>query len=256
MQVYRTEARSAWDQRWCADPEKVADAKAKQEEQKKNKPKSGMSLGSEGSGERRGGMSLSISLNVPVDIDAMCAVWARRAPWREMFAYAETTDEAWGAMLAVTELRRVSAPQAEIEAAEAAQRAAYGAFRAVGAKMLARGGDRVAGVDVQIATSKFGYEQFSKVFSGGDMLAVGNYVDVSGTVRNTGTAPAKVGALMLALVDRLEQPLVSYRLDNAMELAPGEQRPFSARVFFQEPVRRKSDKDIPPWQVRVGAFGG
>jgi hypothetical protein len=101
----------------------------------------------------------------------------------------------------------------------------------------------------------------SKVFDGADVSQVGFYVDVSGLVRNTSGAPREVGALMLALVDRLEQPLLTFRLDESMQLAAGEAREFRHRVYLAEPIRlaesiRREAGQTPAWQVRIGAVGG
>lgn len=129
----------------------------------------------------------------------------------------------------------------------------YAAFRALGAKTLARAGGSVPDVEIAIASSTFGYDQMSKAFDGADISQVGFYVDVAGSIRNTAQAPRQVGALMLALVDRLEQPLLTFRLDEAVALAPGETREFKHRVYFSDPVRRGDSKEAPPWQVRIGA---
>jgi hypothetical protein len=252
VRVYRAEAESAWGLRMCSDPEELAKAKAKEEA--KSGTKSSMKVGADGSGERRSGGSISIGVSMKVDLDLMCAAWAKRAPWREMFAMAETADEAWGAMLAAAEQRRQGS--ADADAAETASRGAYAAFREAGAKLLARGGPRAEGVSVAVTQSSFGYEPISKAFDGkADISSIGYYVDVTGEMRNTGATPKKISGLMLALVDRLEQPLLTYRIGETAELAPGEARPFKSRVFLPDPVQRKSQKDTPPWQVRVGAIG-
>ena len=191
------------------------------------------------------------------DASLMCAAWTRRLPWRESFALAEATDEAWGAMLAVGEMQRQrtagNATQADVEAADAAWRRAYADFRTLGARTLARAGGSTPGVSVEIASSKFGYDQMSKVFDGADISQVGFYVDVSGVLRNTTAEPRKVGALMLALVDRLEHPMLTFRLDEEVDLRAGEAREFKQRVYFTDPMRRWDSKDAPAWQVRIGA---
>lgn len=252
--VYRNEAQSAWNLRMCGNPDEVAEAKAKQDA-KTSKPKAGdMKVEATGGGERRGGGSISLNFDMKADIDAMCAAWARRAPWRQTFAMAETTDEAWGAMLAAEDARRRNAPAAEIASADAASQAAYTAFREAGAKLLTRGTTKPEGVTVTATESTFGYEPMSKAFDGADISTVGKYVDVKGEIRNTSSSPQAITGVMIALVDRLEQPLLTYRVGLEAIIAPGETRPFAQRVFFEEPVRRKSDKDTPPWQVRLGAL--
>jgi hypothetical protein len=246
--VYRGEAESAWNLRACGKPgEDPSDTP--------NQPRRAFEIGPGGGGERR---SLSISINLGrFNAEGLCSAWSRRLPWRESFALAEATDEAWGAKLAAEELtRRLGAglaTEAEANTAVEAARRAYETFRALGARTLARAGGSVQDVEVAIASSTFGYDQMSKAFDGADISRIGFYVDVSGSVRNTAEAPRQVGALMLALVDRLEQPLLTFRLDEQVTLGPGETREFRHRVYFNDPVRRGDSKDAPPWQVRIGA---
>ncbi len=248
--IYRSEAESAWNLRACGKPEEdVA------EDEKKG---GGLRMGADGAGERRG---FSISLGVSkLNAQGLCSAWARRLPWRESFALAEATDEVWGTLLAAEEMKRRLganlATQAEADAAEHAAAKAYAAFRALGSATLARAGGGVPGVTLDIASSMFGYEQMSKVFDGADVSQVGNYVEVAGVIRNSTAEPREIGALMLALVDRLEQPLLTFRLEEKVQLAPGETRPFSHRVFFSEPMRREDSKEPPAWQVRIGAVAG
>lgn len=251
--IYRSEAESTWNLRSCGKPKE----ELSEEDKKKGR---GLRMGADGGGERRG---FSISLGMSrFKADGLCAAWARRLPWRESFALAEATDEAWGAMLASEEMKRRQATnlatQAEVEAAEEAARRSYTTFRALGSRTLARAGGSVPGVTLEIASSNFGYEQLSKVFDGADVSQVGFYVDVSGNIRNTANEPRQIGALMLALVDRLEQPLLTFRLDDEVSLAPGETREFNHRVYLAEPIRlaesiRREDGQTPAWQVRIGA---
>ncbi|HEY7800819.1 MAG TPA: hypothetical protein VIA80_18775 [Hyphomonadaceae bacterium] len=251
--IYRNEAQSTWNLRNCAKPKE----EAREKDQKSDR---GLKMGADGGGERRG-FSISIGLD-RLKADGLCAAWARRLPWRESFALGEATDEAWGALLAAEEMRRQRAAervsQADVDAAEAASARAYANFRELGARTLARAGTSVPDVAVEIASSNFGYEQMSKVFDGADISQVGFYVEVAGAVRNTGTAQRNVGALMLALVDRLEQPLLTFRLDESMQLAAGEAREFTHRVYLAEPIRlaesiRREEGQTPAWQVRIGA---
>jgi hypothetical protein len=248
--IYRNEAESAWNLRACGNPgEDPADDP--------NKPQGAFKVAPGGGGERR---SVSISINLgKFNRAGLCAAWSRRLPWRESFELGEATDEAWGAMLAADEMKRRRASglatQVEVDNADDALRRDYAAFRALGAKTLARAGGSVEGVEIVIASSNFGYDQVSKAFDGADISRVGFYVDVAGTLRNQATTPRQIGALMLALVDRLEQPLLTFRLDDEIALGPGETRQFEHRVYFSDPVRRKDAKDPPPWQVRVGAVG-
>jgi hypothetical protein len=251
--IYRNEAQSTWNLRNCAKPKEEAEAEGQ-------KPDRGLKMGADGGGERRG-FSISIGLD-RLKADGLCAAWARRLPWRESFALGEATDEAWGALLAAEEMRRQRAAervsQADVDAAEAASARAYANFRELGARTLARAGTSVPDVAVEIASSNFGYEQMSKVFDGADISQVGFYVEVAGAVRNTGPAQRDVGALMLALVDRLEQPLLTFRLDESMQLAAGEAREFTHRVYLAEPIRlaesiRREEGQTPAWQVRIGA---
>jgi hypothetical protein len=251
--IYRSEAESAWSLRSCARP------KEPEEENIKGR---GLRMGADGAGERRG---FSISLGASrFNTEGLCPAWKRRLPWRESFALAEATDEAWGALLAAEEMKRSHAANlatsAEVEAAEEAARRAYAAFRALGAATLARAGGSVPGVALEIAASSFGYEQMSKVFDGADVSQVGFYVEVAGVVRNTTNEPRRIDALMLALVDRLEQPLLTFRLDEQIALGPAERREFRERVYLAEPIRlaesiRREDGRTPAWQVRIGAVG-
>ncbi len=248
--IYRTEAESAWTQRACGTPggDPANDP---------NKPRDAFQIAPGGGGERRG-VSVSINLG-KFNRKGLCAAWSRRLPWRESFALGEAAGEAWGAMLAVEEMRRLQssglASQAEVANADIGFHREYATFRALGAKALARAGMNVEDVEVAITSSSFGYDQLSKAFDGVDISKVGFYVDVAGSVRNTAASPRGIEALMLALVDRLDQPLLTFRLDEEIVLGAGEVRQFAHRVYFSDPVRRKDAKDAPPWQVRIGAVG-
>ena len=248
--IYRTEAESAWNLRACGTPggDPADDP---------NKPRDAFQIGPGGGGERRG-VNISINLG-KFNRKGICEAWLRRLPWRESFVLGEATEEAWGAMLAAEETRRRQArglaTQAEVDDADDAFRRDYAAFRTLGAKTLARAGASVEDVEVAITSSTFGYDQLSKAFDGADISKVGFYVDVTGSVHNSATTPRRIDALMLALVDRLEQPMLTFRLDDEITLAADETRLFQHRVYFSDPVRRADAKDTPPWQVRVGAVG-
>lgn len=248
--IYRTEAESAWNLRACGTP-------GEDPANNPNKPRDAFQIGPGGGGERR---SLSFSVNLSkFNRDGLCAAWSRRLPWRESFALGEATGEAWSAMLAAEDMKRLQtsglASQIEVDMADEAFRRDYAAFRALGARALARAGASVEDIEIAITASTFGYDQLSSALDGVDISRVGFYVDVAGSVRNTAAAPRQIDALMLALVDRLDQPLLTFRLDDEIALNGGEMRPFAHRVYFSDPVRRKNAKDVPPWQVRVGAVG-
>lgn len=232
--AYREQAAAAWNCRDGKDSEP---------------PKGGLQFAKEGAGERAEGFSISISMGKP-NMEAACAPAAKRLRWRDAFALAEATDEAWGAQRASEEARRRlaagQATQADVDAADVAQQRAYALFRELGAKALARIGGSAPDVDIEIASSSFGYAGFDKG---------GRYVEFSGKLRNMGTSPRRIDALMLALVDRLEQPMTSVTLDYTAELAPGESKDFSQRLSMYEPVRRESADTPPVWQIRVGAMG-
>lgn len=230
--VYRSEAEAAWMCRKGAASEP---------------PKGGLQFDAEGSGERREGFSISLSMGKP-NMERVCAPAARRLPWREAYELAEATDEAWGAMRAAQETQRRAGggqgTQAEADVAAQAQAASYRRFRDLGARALERAGGTAPDVAVEVGRSEYGYVQLQ-----------GFYVEVKGTLRNTGAETRTVDHLMLALVDRLEQPLLSIRLDEAAELKPGETKDFTHRAWLREPVRRASPEETPMWQVRIGAMG-
>lgn len=229
--VYRNEAQSAWNCRTGRSDEER---------------KGGVQFDTIGSGERREGFTISLSLGEG-NREAACAPAARRLRWREAFTLAEATDEAWGAMRAA-EIARArfatgQATQADVDAADTAQAKTYALFRALGEKALARVGGSAPGVAVEITKAEFGHEKLQ-----------GRHVEFAGVMRNTGSEPREVTALMLALVDRLEQPMMSITVDEAATLAPGEAKAFTHRVHIEEPVRTGKDQS-PVWQVRVGAMG-
>ncbi|MFT3722145.1 MAG: hypothetical protein QM773_01060 [Hyphomonadaceae bacterium] len=248
--VYRKEAEAAWGLRACGNPgEDPADDP--------NKPRNAFQIVPGGGGERR---SFGISLNLDkFNREGLCAAWSRRPPWRESFALGEASDEAWGALLAKEEatrrLKSGQGAQSEVDEADSAFTRAYATFRTLGAKALARAGKGIPDVEVAVSASTFGYDQLSKAFDGADISSVGFFVDIEGTVQNTAGTARTVGALVLALVDRLEQPLLTFRLEEGFELAPGESRKFQQRVYFSDPVRRRDSKDAPPWEIRVGVVG-
>jgi hypothetical protein len=232
--VYRSEAQAAWN---CRNGDKS------------KPPPGGVRFATEGSGERAEGFSISLSMGKP-NMERMCAPAARRLRWRDTFELAEATDEAWGSMRAAEEVRRRlaagEATQAEVDAADAAQRQAYGLFRSLGAKALARIGGSAQDIEVVVDASMFGYAGFDKG---------GFYLEFSGSLTNKGAEPKQVDALMLAVVDRLEQPLVSIVVDNSVMLAPGETRTFTHNIPFSDPASRGNPERAPQWQVRVGAMG-
>jgi hypothetical protein len=97
-----------------------------------------------------------------------------------------------------------------------------------------------------------GCDQFSKVTDGAGVSKVGFCADVSGVIRNSTITMRNHDPLRLALVDRLEQPLLIFRLGDPMTLERGEALFFQHRVYFNDPIRSKVSRDAPPWQVRVG----
>jgi hypothetical protein len=226
--VYRAEAEKAWECRKGKDSAP---------------PKGGIQIETYSSGERREGGAISLSLGKP-NMEAMCAPAARRLHWRETFELAQATDEAWGAMRATELAKMRQASEADVAKAEAAQAASYAVFRTLGEKALARVGGSVPDVDVEVRRASYGYEQLK-----------GFYVDFGAVMRNRGTETREVDALMLALVDRLDQPMVSMTLDAKETLAPGASKDISQRVWVTEPVRRSGPTQTPVWQIRLGAMG-
>jgi hypothetical protein len=235
---YRAEAENAWICRPGRDSSGDKDG--------------GLRIAVAGSGERREGGS--ISLGKP-DMNRLCAGFGARLRWRDMFVLAEATDEAWGAMRASEETQRKVgagiAPQSEAEAARLAWDSAHRRVRTLGEAALARAGGSTAGIAVNLSSSSFG--------NGGGYY----YVEIAGTLRNTGDAPRDVDALMLAIVDRLEMPLLSFAIDNPATLAPGQMASFSQRIRLEDPGMMRSGSppgsgpwgSSPGWQIRVGAMG-
>jgi len=182
----------------------------------------------------------------------------QRLHWRDMFAMSEAIDEAWIALRAAEEARIAARPD-EAEAVRARDKA-IARFQDLGGKALLRAGDSTPDIKVDVLSSNFGRDED------------GLFVEVTGTVRNTGALERKVDALMMAFVDRKELPLSSVAVDVDLILAPGTEAPFSQRL--QAGVSRGPDRAarvtlaerrsvtavarIPPrtipWEVRVGAM--
>lgn len=199
------------------------------------------------------------------DADKRGCYWAAHAlPWRDMFTMAEAIDEAWIALRAAEEsARRLAAgtgTQAEADKAELARNVAIRKFSDMGDRALARAGGSVKDVVVDLASSNFGRDK------------KGLFVEFSGTLRNTGTEPRTIDALMVAFVDRFELPLSSVAVDFPKVLAPGESAPFSQRIDarqnngpnsidieFGPGTKAQALARVPPqeipWKVRVGAMG-
>jgi hypothetical protein len=170
-----------------------------------------------------------------------CGDASQRLAWRDMFAMAEAIDEAQGALRAAAAARAALAhggSQAEADAAEAARAAAIQRFRAMGDAALARAGGSLPGVEVETTSSALGYD--------GKAL----YVDVAGRMRNTGDAPAKADALMIAVVDRFGLPLLSIAAPDDVSLPPGAEVAFDRHI----PIPRAPPRQLD-WSVRVGAMG-
>jgi hypothetical protein len=220
--VYRDEAQAAWN---CADG--ILD-----------EHKGGLQFDTLGSGERREGFTISLSFG-KANPEATCAPAKKRLRWREAFELAEATDE-----FTCRRLAAGLATPAENGVAQSAQHATYAVFRDLGRKALARIGGSAPGVDVEIKRARFGHIKLE-----------GFHVEFAGTLRNTRSEPREITALMLALVDRLEQPMISITLDEPVTLAPGESKDFTHQINLREPVRRKSAEATPIWQIRVGAIG-
>ncbi|MEP7211073.1 MAG: FxLYD domain-containing protein [Alphaproteobacteria bacterium] len=170
-----------------------------------------------------------------------CSNASQRLGWRDMFAMAEAIDEAQGALRAAEEAKAAltsGGSQTEADAAERVSTAAIARFRAMGDAALARAGGSIPGVALELSGSTLGYD--------GKVL----YVDVAGTMRNTGSAPAKVDALMIAAVDRFGLPLLSLTAPYDTTLAAGTDVAFSQHIPINSPPPRLLD-----WSVRVGAMG-
>jgi hypothetical protein len=203
----------------------------------------GLRFGVDGSGERR--EAFSLSLGKP-DMSRYCAPATQRVRWREMFEMAQAADEAWGAARGVEEMKLKletgQAAQSEAEAATLAHATAYASLRLLGDRALARVGGSASGVLVENPMSSFGNYK-------------GRYVLVSGRLHNTSDAPQTVDQLMVAIVDRLDMPLLSISIENPVTLAPGQFVGFSHRIpLMSEPTRRMDQEELPKWQVRIGAM--
>lgn len=179
-----------------------------------------------------------------------------RIGWRDLFAMAEAADEAWVAVSAA-EAARVRGT-VEVESAKAAQQSALQRLRGLGRQALARAGLSVPDVTVSVAQASYGRDE------------QGLFVDVAGTIANTGTVERRVDALMVAFVDRLELPLSTVAIGDGGVLAPGEMRAFKRRLdagaargsgvqMAWSETRETASARIPPrdipWEIRVGAVG-
>lgn len=228
---YRTQAQNSWT---CRKGEEGVEDRG-----------GGLRLAVNGSGERLEGGS--ISLGKP-NLTLLCASWRERMHWRDMFIFAEATDEAWAALRAredaAQRLSEGKATQTEVDAAIAAQDRAYAYAKLLGQAALARTGGSVPGVAVDLSSASFGYEKG------------GHFAFVSGQIRNTGTEAASVSGLMLAIVDRLDMPLLTFAIDNPATLTPGQSVSFSHKLRLNiTPPLSGRWSETPGWQVRLGAVG-
>jgi hypothetical protein len=228
---YRTQAQNSWTCRKGEDG--VEDRGA------------GLRVAVDGSGERLEGGS--ISLGSP-NLTLLCASWRERMRWRDTFILAEATDEAWAALTAHDDAERRftegKATQADLDAAKAAQERAYAYVRLLGQGALARTGASARGVAVDVSSASFGFEKG------------GRYVSISGQLRNTGADAASLSGLMLAIVDRLDMPLLTLAIDNPVTLAPGETTTFTRKLRLNAaPPLTGPWGEAPAWQVRLGAIG-
>ena len=184
--------------------------------------------------------------------DCITGPGAQRLYWRDMFVLSESIDEAWIAFRAAEETRKRvgdgKASEADGAKADQARDEAIAKFRAMAEAAVARAGGSAAGVEVKVATSTYGRDQD------------GLFIDIMGTVRNTGAEVRQVDNLMVAFVDRRELPLSSIAMAVNMHLAPGESREFSQRLQAGAAGRRRNyaparipPRDIP-WEVRIGAM--
>lgn len=180
---------------------------------------------------------------------------AERIGWRDLFRLAEAADEAWVALSAAEAAR--ARGTAETTSAKLAQQAALQRLRALGAQALARAGTSVPDVVVSVSQASYGRDD------------AGLFVDVAGTIANTGSVERRVDALMVAFVDRLELPLSTVAIGDGGVLAPGETRTFQRRLdagaargtagvrMAWGETREAAPARIPPrdipWEVRVGA---
>jgi hypothetical protein len=226
---YRTQAENSWT---CRNGEDGVEDRGP-----------GLRLAVNGSGERLEGGS--IMLGSP-NLKLLCAAWRERMRWRDMFTLAEATDEAWAALsahdIAAQRLSEGKATQAELDTATAAQTQAYAYMKLLGQGALARAGGSAPGIAVDLSSASFAFEK-------GD-----RYVSISGQIRNTGPVSANISGVMLAIVDRLDMPLLTFAIDNPATLAPGEAASFTHKVILNAtpPLTRRWG-EAPDWQVRVGA---
>lgn len=161
---------------------------------------------------------------------------ADRIGWRDLFRLAEAADEAWVALSAAEAARARS--ESDVANAEVAQRTALQRLRGLGVRALARAGLSVPDVRVDVSQASYGRDE------------AGLFVDIAGTIINTGAVERRVDALMVAFVDRLELPLSTVAIGDGGVLAPGEARAFKRRL--DAGAARIPPRDIP-WEVRVGA---
>lgn len=175
--------------------------------------------------------------------------------WRDLFQLAEAADEAWVALSAAEAAR--AREGSEMDSAKAAQQGALQRLRALGAQALSRAGTGVPDIAVSVLQASYGRDE------------AGLFVDIAGTIANTGAVERRVGALMVAFVDRLELPLSTVAISDGGVLAPGETRAFKRRLdagaapgasgvrMGWGETRETAPARIPPrdipWEVRVGA---
>lgn len=187
-----------------------------------------------------------------------CAGAADRLHWRDIFAIAESIDEAWVALSAHEAIQKAHSAEAisysELAAATGAHQSAIKTFAALGSAALRRAGNSVPDVNVELMTSLLKLDQ------------AGLHLQVSGRMINTGADTRFVDALLVALVDRFELPLSSVTVTSATTLTPGQSQEFSHKI----PVMRGGSRPdlsknttgiigrVPPeeipWQIRVGAM--
>jgi hypothetical protein len=182
---------------------------------------------SERSGGRPGGLN--------------CASAEQRLGWRDMFEMAEALDETWSAMRALEEAKAAEAAgrgsPALLTAAQSAHARAIALVHAIGDAALARSGESLADIVIDLGGATLGYD--------GKTV----YLDVAGRVRNTGQTAHAVQALMIAAVDRFGLPLTSAATPFERMLEPAGSIDFRERVPLNRPPPRQFD-----WQVVVGAM--
>lgn len=188
-----------------------------------------------------------------------CAGAADRLHWRDVFAIAEATDEAWVAVDALEGMRRraSSSPvtDADMAAAERAGQDAARMLASLGAAALRRAGTSVDDVVVELTTS------FLK------LDGTGLYLDIAGRITNAGASDRQVDALLVALVDRFGLPLSSVTVAAGAHLTPGQVQDFAQRIpmtrIGSRPALSRQTAGVLgrvppeeiPWEVRVGAMG-